>query len=69
MIGNKDILVDCKPLPEVLVIFGGGVIARVLGRGTLNIDGFSWFKNVTIFIIYFLISQDIKQLITIIFGI
>ena len=26
--------------------FGDGVTARVLGRGTLNVDNFLWFKNV-----------------------
>ena len=26
--------------------FGDGVTAGVLGRGTLNVDDFPWFKNV-----------------------
>ena len=43
MTGNKDILVDYKPLSEVLVTFGDGVIARVLSRGTLNVENFLWF--------------------------
>ena len=29
-----------------MVTFGGDVTARVMGRGTLNVDGFPWFKNV-----------------------
>ena len=38
---------DYKLLSEGLVTFGDdGVTARVLGRGTLNIDGFPRFKNV-----------------------
>ena len=46
MTGDKDILVDYKPLSEGLVTFGDGVTARVLRRGTLNVDGFPRFKNV-----------------------
>ena len=46
MTGDKNILVDYKSLSEGLVTFGDGVTVRVLGRGTLNIDGFPWFKNV-----------------------
>ena len=42
---DNNILVDYKPLSEGLVTFGDGVTARVLSRGTLNIDGFPWFKN------------------------
>ena len=43
---DKDILVDYKSLFEGLVTFDDGVIARVLGRGTLNVDNFSRFKNI-----------------------
>ena len=43
---DKNILVDYKPLSEGLVTFGDDVTARVLGRGTRNIDGFPRFKNV-----------------------
>ena len=46
MTGEKDILVDYKPLLEGLVTFGDGVTARVLGGRILNIDDFPWFKNV-----------------------
>ena len=46
MTGDKNILVDYKPLSEDSETFGDGVTARVLGRGTLNVDGFPWFKNV-----------------------
>ena len=40
MTGDKDNLVDYKPLSEGLVTFGDGVTVKVLGRGTLNVDGF-----------------------------
>ena len=43
---DKNILVNYKPLSEGLVTFGDGVNVRVLGRGTLNVDGFPRFKNV-----------------------
>ena len=46
MTGDKNILVDYKPLLEGLVTFGDGVTVRVLGRGTLNVDSFSQFKNI-----------------------
>ena len=46
MTGDKNILVDYKPLSEGLVTFGDGVSPRVLGRGTLNVVGFPQFKNV-----------------------
>ena len=46
MIGDKNIVVDYKPVSEGLVTFGDGVTVRVLGRGTLNVDGFPQFKNV-----------------------
>ena len=46
MTGNKDILVDYKPLSEGLVTFGDGVTTRVLGKGTLNVENFSQFKNI-----------------------
>ena len=37
MMGNKDILVSCKPLSEGLVTFGDGSIARV--KNILHVDG------------------------------
>ena len=43
---NKDILVDYKPLSESLVTLVDGVTTRVLGRKTLNVDGFPRFKSV-----------------------
>ena len=46
MTGDKSILVDYKPLSEGLVTFGYDVTIRVLGKGTLNIEGFPWFKKV-----------------------
>ena len=46
MPGNKDILVNCKPLSEGLMTFDDGVTTRILGRGTLNIENFSRFKNI-----------------------
>ena len=45
MSGDKNILVDYKPLSKGLVIFDDGVTARVLVRGTLNINGFPRLKN------------------------
>ena len=35
-----------KHLSEGLVTFGDGVTARILGRGTLNVENFQQFKNV-----------------------
>ena len=46
IIGNKDILVNYRPLTEGSMMFGDGVTARVIGRGTLNVDGFRRFKIV-----------------------
>ena len=46
MTGNRDILVNYRPLSEGSITFDDGVTARVLGRGTLNVDSFSRFKNV-----------------------
>ena len=46
MTGDKTTLVDYKPLPEGFVTFGDGVTTRILGKGTLNVDGFPWFKYV-----------------------
>ena len=46
MTRDKSILVDYKPLSKGLVTFGDGVTARILGRGTLNINGFPRFKKV-----------------------
>ena len=46
MTGEKDIFVDYKPLLEGLVTCGDGVTTRVLGKRTLNVDGFPRFKNV-----------------------
>ena len=43
----KSILVDYKHLLECLITFGDVVTIRVLGRGTLNIDGFLRFKNIS----------------------
>ena len=36
--GDKDILVDYKSLSEGLVTFGDDVTARVLSKGTLNVE-------------------------------
>ena len=46
MTGDNNIFVDYKPLPEGLVTFGNGVTTRVLGRETINVDGFPRFKHV-----------------------
>ena len=46
MTGDKDILLDYKPLSEGLVTFGDGVTTRVLGRGILNVENFPQFKNI-----------------------
>ena len=46
MTGNKDILVNYKPLSEGLVTFGDGVTTRVLGKRTINVENFPRFKNV-----------------------
>ena len=46
MTGNKDILVDYKPLSEGLVTFDDGVTMRVLGRGILKVENFPRFKSV-----------------------
>ena len=46
MIGNRNILVNYRPLSKGSVTFSDGVTTRVLGRETLNIDGFPRFKNV-----------------------
>ena len=37
--GDKNILVNYKPLSEGLTTFGVSVTARVLGKETLNVDG------------------------------
>ena len=44
MTGDKNILMDYKPLSEGLMSFGDGVNARVLGRGTLKGGGFPYLR-------------------------
>ena len=46
MTGNQGILDDYKTASEGQVIFGDRVKERVLGKGTLNIKGFSRLKGV-----------------------
>ena len=46
MTSDKNILVDYRPLSEGLVTFCDRVTIRVLGKGTLNVNGFPQFKNV-----------------------
>ena len=46
MTGDKSILVNYKSVSDGLVTFGNSVQSKVLGKGTLNIEGFLKLKRV-----------------------
>ena len=46
MTGNKDYLLDLVELKSFYVTYGGGAEGKILGKGTLNYEGFPPLKNV-----------------------